>query len=287
MTSDKRKAAKIIGTCRSTLIRLLKELKKAAGMLITPRTACAEERAPAVLSEYIHFEGDGVTLGGYLSKPAGEGPFPGVMVVHDIRGISDDLKDITNNLAQEGYATLSVNLVSRRLGPDFPGGSDEVVKVMFSLPDAEVMSDLDAGMDFLKKQPVVFTNSIGCMGICLGGRFSILYAGQRKDVKAAVIFYGDAVDPAATAQQPKAPIEFVPQLTTPLLGNYGEEDTVVPLANVKRFEAELQKYGKVYDFKIYPGAQHAFLKKGPKYHAEAAKDAWERALNWFAKYLRT
>ncbi len=124
------------------------------------------------------------------------------------------------------------------------------------------------------------------MGICLGGRFSVLYAGQREDLKAAVIFYGDAVDPEATARQPKAPIEFVPQLTAPLMGNYGEEDHVVPLANVRRLEAELQKYKKVYDFKIYPGAQHAFLRKGPKYHTEAAKDAWKRALNWFAQYLR-
>ncbi len=286
MEADKLRDGKVIRTGRAVFSRFLKGLKAVTGTMTSTKAAFADEGASAVVSEYVHIAGDGVTLGGYLSRPTGKGPFPGVMVIHDIRGISDDLKDIVNNLAQEGYVTLSVNLVSRLMGPDFPGGSDEVIKVMFSLSDADVISDLDAGMDFLKKQPVVFTNSIGCMGICLGGRFSVLYAGQRSDLKAAVIFYGDAIDPEATAEQPKAPIEFVPRLTAPLMGNYGEEDHVVPLANVKRLEAELQKYKKVYDFKIYPGAQHAFLRKGPKYHAEAAKDAWKRALNWFAQYLR-
>jgi len=242
---------------------------------------------PDVIAEYVQLEGENGTLGGYLAKPAGKGPYPGVLVIHDIYGITDHTKKVAQDLAKEGFVGLSVNLVSRSLGIDFPGGSDEVKESLKQLADADAMSDLDAGLAYLKKEPVVFTNSVGCMGFCMGGRFSLLFGAHNKDIKAVVAFYGPPIDKEVSPKYPQAAIDLVPEIEAPVLGNYGTEDHVIPVENVLKFEEKLRKHNKVFDIKIYPGAKHGFHKEGPSYHAEAANDAWKRTINWFKKYLKT
>jgi len=256
----------------------------AAGILRIPGIALAQEKSE-VISENVRFPGKGGMVGGYLSRPAGKGPFPGVIVIHENRGVTDYIQDVTKNLAKEGYVGLSVNLVSRSLGPDYPGGSDEAMKALGQLSDADAMADLDSGMEYLQKQPVVFTNSIGCMGFCMGGRFSLLFAGHRKDLKAAVVFYGRTIN-KITPLQPHSPMDLVPELAVPLLGNYGAADAGIPVDDVRKLEEALKKSNKTFDIKIYPEAKHAFHREGPNYHAEAAKDAWKRSVNWLAKYLK-
>ncbi len=242
---------------------------------------------PDVISEYVKLEGDSGVLGGYFAKPAGNGPYPGVLVIHDIYGITDHTKKVVRGLAKEGFVGLSVNLASRSLGPDFPGGSDEVKESLKQLPDADALSDLDAGLDYLKKEPVVFTNSLGCMGFCMGGRFSLLFAAHNEDIKAAVTFYGPPIDKEVSLKYPQAAIDLVPEIKAPVLGNYGAEDHVIPVENVLKFEDKLKKHNKIFDIKIYPGAKHGFHKEGPSYHAAAAADAWKRTVHWFKKYLKT
>jgi carboxymethylenebutenolidase len=256
----------------------------AAGMLRIPGMAHAQEKSE-VISENVRFPGKGVTVGGYLSRPAGNGPFPGVIVIHENRGITDYIQKVTQYLAKEGYVGLSVNLVSRSLGPDYPGGSDDAMKALGQLSDRDAMAELDAGMEYLQKQPVVFTNSIGCMGFCMGGRFSLLFAEHRNDLKAAVVFYGRTTN-NITPLQPSSPIDLVSDITAPLLGNYGAADAGIPVDDVRKLEKALKKNNKTCDIKIYPDAKHAFHKEGPSYHAEAAKDSWERTLAWLAKYLK-
>lgn len=241
---------------------------------------------PEIITENIRFDGQGGALGGYLARPGEGGEHPAVIVIHDINGITDYTKTVVQDLAREGFVSLSVNLVSRSLGPDFPGGSDEVKEALRTLSDADALSDLEAGVDYLKAEPVVFTNSIGCMGFCMGGRFSLLLASQRKDLKAAVAFYGSPITREISPKYQKSAIDLVPELTVPLLGNYGEADAIIPVEDVRKYEEELRRHNKVFDIKIYPEAKHAFHKEGPNYNAAAAKDGWERALSWFAKYLR-
>jgi carboxymethylenebutenolidase len=273
------------GLSRRMFLKIGGWLSMAAGVLKMQGIARAQEKSD-VISGKVQFPGKGGTLGGYLSRPAGKGPFPGVIVIHENRGVTDYIQDVTKDLAKEGYVGLSVNLVSRSLGPDYPGGSDEAMNALGKLSDADAMADLDAGVDYLKKQPVVFTNSIGCMGFCMGGRFSLLFAGHRKDLKAAVVFYGSPIN-KITPLQTQSPIDFVPELTAPLLGNYGAADAGIPVDDVGKLEEALKKNNKTFDIKVYPGAKHAFHKEGPNYHAEAAKDAWKRSVNWLAKYLKS
>ena len=198
---------------RRMFLKVAGWLAVAGGILKIPGIARALEKTD-IISEKVRFEGKGVTLGGYLSRPAGKGPYPGVIVIHENRGITDYIQDVTRNLATEGYVGLSVNLVSRSLGADYPGGSDEAMNALGKLSDAEAMADLDAGVEYLKRQPVVFTNSIGCMGFCMGGRFSLLFAAHRKDLKAAVVFYGRPIN-KITPLQPKSPIDLAPEIDRP------------------------------------------------------------------------
>jgi carboxymethylenebutenolidase len=259
-------------------------LALAGGMIKIPGMAHAQEKRD-VISEKVRFEGKGGTLGGYLSRPAGKGPYPGVIVIHENRGITDYIQGVTRNLAQEGYVGLAVNLVSRGLGADYPGDSDEAMNALGKLSDADAMADLDAGVEYLKKQPVVFTNSIGCMGFCMGGRFSLLFAAHRKELKSAVVFYGHPVN-KATPLQPKSPVDLASEITAPLLGNYGAADAGIPVDDVKKLEEALKKSNKTFDIKIYPEAKHGFHKEGPNYNAEASRDAWKRAVDWLGKYLK-
>jgi len=269
---------------RRMFLRIGGWLIMAAAMLKIPGIAFAQGKTE-VISENVRFPGKGGMVGGYLSRPAGNGPFPGVIVIHENRGITDYIRNVTQDLAKEGYVGLSVNLVSRGLGPDYPGGSDEAMQALGQLSDADAMADLDAGMEYLQKQPVVFTHSIGCMGFCMGGRFSLLFAGHRKDLKAAVVFYGRTIN-KLTPLQPRSPLDLVPEMAAPLLGNYGAADAGIPVDDVKKLEEALQQNNKTFDIKIYPEAKHAFHREGPNYHGEAAKDAWARSINWLAKHLK-
>ncbi len=248
-----------------------------------PEATAAQDRD--IVAGGVRFEGKGGTLGGYLARPTGNGPYPGVIVIHENRGVTDYIQNVTRDLAREGYVGLAVNLVSRGLGPDYPGGSDEALRALGKLSDAEAMEDLDAGVEFLKKQSVVFTNSIGCMGFCMGGRFSLLFAEHRKDLKAAVVFYGRTVN-AYSPTQTTSPLDGVAEIDAPLLGLYGAADAGIPLADVQKLEEALKTHRKTYDIKIYPGAKHAFHREGPNYHEAAAKDSWKRTLDWLAKYMK-
>ena len=127
---------------RRMFLKLAGWLTVAGTVIKIPGLSHASEKSE-IISESVRFEGKGGTLGGYLSRPAGKGPYPGVIVIHENRGVTDYIKDVTRDLARAGYVGLSVNLVSRSLGADYPGGSDEAMNALGKLSDAEAMADLD------------------------------------------------------------------------------------------------------------------------------------------------
>jgi carboxymethylenebutenolidase len=149
------------------------------------------------------------------------------------------------------------------------------------------MGDLNAIVAYAKKLPAARTDRIGVTGFCRGGLYTLLFAAQSPDIKAAVPWYGQ-IKPAKTPGIRNAgPLDLAPQIKAPVLGLYGEADQGIPVADVKEMEAALKAAGKTAEFVLYPDAPHAFhADYRPSYRENPAKDAWARCLAWFNTYLK-
>jgi carboxymethylenebutenolidase len=223
----------------------------------------------------------------YEARPAGREKYPVVLVIPEIFGMHEHIKDVTRRFAREGFLGITFEPYAREGGVLHLPDIDAVRKVVDPVPDARVMGDLDALVAYVKKHPAALPDRIGVTGFCRGGMYTLLFAAHGPEVKAAVSWYG-AIKPALTSGVRTArPIDLAAQITAPVLGLYGAEDLGIPVADVREMEAALKAAGKTAEFVIYPGAPHAFFADyRPSYRAEAAKDAWGRCLGWFNKYLK-
>ena len=219
------------------------------------------------------FPGEGRTLKGYFAAPDGAGPFPGVLVIHEAFGLTENIRDITRRFAEQGYAALAIDLFSGR----------NMVLCMFRLfagiqrnsLDHEGIHDLKAGLSHLSSQPGVDGARLGAVGYCLGGGLAIGLACADQRVKAIAPYYG---------ANPK-PLEAVKR-ACPVVGSYPEKDFTS--AQGKALDAALDGYGIEHDIKIYPGAKHSFFNDtSPRtYNADAAADSWQRVLIFFETHVK-
>jgi carboxymethylenebutenolidase len=222
----------------------------------------------------------------YEARPAGKGKYPVVLVIPEIFGMHEHIKDVTRRFAREGFLGITFEPYAREGGVLHLPDIDAVRKVVDPVPDARVMGDLDALVAYVKKHPAARSDRIGVTGFCRGGMYTLLFAAHSPEVKAAVSWYG-AIKPAKTpGVRTAGPLDLAAQITAPVLGLYGAEDLGIPVDDVREMEAALKAAGKTAEFVIYPGAPHAFFADyRPSYRAEAAKDAWGRCVGWFNKYL--
>ena len=251
---------------------LLLEKNGLALSLLSP----IESENANVESTAVTYPGEGVTLQGYLSHPKGNGPFPAVILVHHGFGLDDHSRDVTRRLASEGFLTLGVDLLSRKGGTASMPSPEEAMKALGTLADREIISDLSAAYNYLTSHPMVKKDRIGILGFCSGGSQAFLYATENPNLKAMVIFYGSA---------PKSEAALA-KIQCPVLGNYGELDERTT-ATVPATAAAMQRLGKSFDYKIYPNAPHAFFHevRPERYNEAAAKDAWERTIQFYRKNL--
>jgi carboxymethylenebutenolidase len=223
----------------------------------------------------------------YEARPASSGKYPVVIVIPEIWGMHEHIKDVVRRFAKRGFLAITFEPYAREGGvlhlPDQPA----VVKVANAVPDAQVMGDLDALVAYAKKLPLARADRIGVTGFCRGGLYTLLFAAHSPDVKAAVAWYGQ-IKPAKTAGiRTVGPLDVVAQIKAPVLGLYGEADQGIPVADVKELEAAFKAAGKTAEFVLYPDAPHAFhADYRPSYRENAAKDAWARCLAWFNTYLK-
>lgn len=245
----------------------------AATVIAGPGTSPTD---PDLVAQPVQFPGPASTLFAYLARPKGNGPFATVMISHENAGTGPHYEDVTRRFAKAGYAALVLDLLSRQ------GGSDKVdqagrAAAQGSTPISEYAADFEAAFKYLQDQPFVRKDRIGMTGFCAGGGMTWRVATRIADLKAAVPFYG----------APPPPLEDVPNIRAAVLAIYGEQD-----ANVNRsipdVEGAMKQHNKTYEKIIYPGAQHAFFNdtRADRYHAEASRDAWLKALGWFDKYLK-
>ncbi len=223
----------------------------------------------------------------YEAYPKGGGKYPIVLIIPEIFGMHEHIKDVTRRLAKEGFLSLTFEPYAREGGvlhlPDIAA----VKKVADSIPDEKVMADLDAMVGYARKHPAARADRIGVTGFCRGGMYTLLYAAHNQELKAAVAWYGQIQPEKRPGIREFGPLDVVSRINAPILGLYGEADLGIPVADVKEMEAALKKAGKAAEFVLYAGAPHAFFADyRPSYRADAANDAWGRCLAWFNKYLK-
>jgi carboxymethylenebutenolidase len=223
----------------------------------------------------------------YRAMPDKGGPFPTVLVVQEIFGVHEHIKDITRRLAKLGYYAIAPELYARQGNPAEISDIKELIsKIVSKVPDAQVMSDLDATVAYAKSTGKADTEKLAVTGFCWGGRITWLYAAHNPDLKAAAAWYGP-IDRPRTTLQPKYPIDLATELKCPVLGLYGGADQSIPADTREHMAAECKAAeckaaGKTCEIKVYPDAPHGFnADYRPSYRPEAAKDGWARMLAWF------
>jgi carboxymethylenebutenolidase len=221
----------------------------------------------------------------YRAMPEKGGPFPVVLVVQEIFGVHEHIKDLCRRLAKVGYLAVAPELYSREGDvTKYKEIKDIVEKVVSKVPDEQVMSDLDATAAWAKKSGKGDTAKLGITGFCWGGRIVWLYAAHSKDLKAGVAWYG-RLEGKANDLQPKYPIDLVGSLKAPVLGLYGEKDQGIPVESVEKMKKALKEEKKTAEIVLYPDTPHGFnADYRPSFRKEAAEDGWKRMLEWFKKY---
>ena len=223
------------------------------------------------------------TIPAYRAMPEKGGPFPVVLVVQEIFGVHEHIKDICRRFAKLGYLAVAPELYARQGDVSKLTAFPEIIKIVSTVPDAQVMSDLDATVAFAKATGKADTTKLGVTGFCWGGRIVWLYAAHNPGLKAGVAWYGRLVGDK-TELQPKYPIDVVADLKAPILGLYGEADQGIPVASVEKMRAALKEAGKTAEIVLYPATPHAFYADyRQSYRKEAADDGWKRCLEWFKK----
>ena len=218
----------------------------------------------------------------YYARPKGAGPFPTVLVVQEIFGVHEHIKDVCRRFAKQGYLAVAPALYAREGDVSKMSDIGEIMsKVVSKVPDAQVMQDLDAAAAWAKAEGKGDTGRLGITGFCWGGRIVWLYAEHNPDLKAGVAWYGRVAGDTDDLH-PKNPIDLVGELKCPVLGLYGGKDQGIPVASLDKMREAAKQAGKTVDLQVYPEAGHGFnADYRPSYDEAAAKDGWQRCLAWF------
>jgi carboxymethylenebutenolidase len=248
-------------------------LKKSYALLLIVVLASS---AFAAEGKSVSYKSGDETVQGILYMPAGKGPFPAVIVIHEWWGLNDWIKEQGSKLADQGYEALAIDLYRGKVATN-PEMAHELMR---GVPDDRANRDLEAAFTFLQSQPNVEKNRIGAIGWCMGGGYALDVALDEPTLAVDVINYGHLVtDPAQ-----------IKKINAPILGLFGALDQGITPDDVHKFEAAMKQEGKKAETKIYADAGHAFEnpnnKNSPGYRPADAGDAWQRTLKFLAEYLK-
>lgn len=247
------------------------------------------DASEGLLAETVTLPGHlGHQINAYFARPLGPGPYPGLVLVHHMPGWDEWYKEATLRFARHGYAAICPNLYYR----SGHGSAEDVaakVRAAGGIPDDQAVGDLEASARFLRAS-LGAGSRVGIFGTCSGGRHAYLAACQSQTFNAIVDCWGGRVvmTPAdLTPNQPVAPLDYTQNLQAPLLGLFGEQDSGPTPAQVAIHEQELKKFGKTYEFHMYPDAGHGFFYQNrPMYRQAQAVDGWEKVFTFLEKQLK-
>ncbi|BAS55889.1 MULTISPECIES: dienelactone hydrolase family protein [Leptolyngbya] len=222
-------------------------------------------------------------LPAYRAQPATGSNFPIVLVIQEIFGVHEHIQDVCRRFAKLGYVAIAPELFIRQGDVSKLSSIDQIRPIVAKVPDAQVMSDLDATVNWAVRSAKGNAERLGITGFCWGGRMTWLYAAHRPQVKAGVAWYGRLVGDA-TPVTPKHPIDIAASLKVPVLGLYGGKDTGIPLETVQQMQARLKTGQSQSEIIVYPDAPHAFFADyRPSYREREAIEGWQRLQAWFKR----
>ncbi len=248
---------------------------------------------PIMAQTAIRTPSDGLTVGeiqvptadgplaAYRAMPAGGARLPTVLVVHEVFGVHEYIKDVCRRLAKAGYLAIAAEMYARHGDVTKMSNVQQIIDgPVAAASDAEHMADLDACAAWAAKNGGD-PDRLAITGFCRGGRTTWLYVAHNPRLKAAVSWYGQ-LDGAPTAKQPKWPLDLAAEMKAPVLGLYGGKDQGIDVAQIDDMRDALQKAGGKSQIHVYPDAPHAFhADYRPTYRKEPAEDGWRRLLGWF------
>lgn len=224
------------------------------------RTASAQD---SLITRTVQYLSGGDTVSAYLATPAGDGPFPALLLIHEWWGLNEWIKHNADEFARQGYVAMAVDLYRGRVA----ASSDEAHELMRGLPEGRVARDLRSAFGFLSQDLRVNATKIGCIGWCMGGGYALMAAMTLPELAAAVVCYGRLVFEE----------EEIKKIGCPVLGIFGEKDRGIPAASVKIFERQAQKLNRDVRVTVYPEVGHAFMNpNNAGFNAEVAAEAWRR-----------
>jgi carboxymethylenebutenolidase len=221
----------------------------------------------------------------YVAMPDKGRAFPMVLVVQEIFGVHEHIKDVCRRLAKIGYIAAAPELYHRQGNPARLSDNKEIfAQIVSKVPDAQVMSDLDATVAWARGFGMVHASKLAVTGFCWGGRITWLYTAHNPRVKAGVAWYGRLVGDK-TAMTPTHPIDLVDKINAPVLGLYGGADAGIPNDTVERMNAALKAARKPSTIHLYPDTPHAFhADYRPSYRKAQADDGWKRFQAWLKQH---
>lgn len=242
-----------------------------------------------VQASTIQFPNGNLQINAYLARPVEESPLPGIIVFQEIFGVNAHIRDVTERIAKEGYVAIAPNIY-QRIDPDFEiGYTHEDIqqgkKYKAQTTAAELLSDTQAAIAYLRSLPQVKEDAIGCIGFCFGGHVAYL-AATLPDIKATASFYGAGIA-TMTPGGDQPTITRTPEIKGMLYAFFGDEDATIPQEEVNQIEAELTKHQVPHQVFRYPGAGHGFFcDQRDSYNPDATADAWEHVKQLFQAKLR-
>jgi carboxymethylenebutenolidase len=236
----------------------------------TPAAATAQRPGAPLKGVDVKFTSGDLVIPAYLSRPPKKRSAPAVLVIHEVFGLNDHIRSIADRFAALGYVALAPNFFARAAEAPPKDASDMAAlrRAASSVKQEDANKDMQAALDFLKTDKGVKQKFVS-IGFCMGGGYSYQLATHTKDLAGAIIFYG------------RTPIELVPQVSCPILAHFGGKDASL-MQTEPAWEEAMRKAGKSLDVKVYPEAGHGFFNdtRPEAYNAEAAADAWARAVKF-------
>lgn len=242
-------------------------------LLVAVALICAVTPAAALRGKTVQFGPDS-KFNGYFVKPAGKGPFPGLVMIHEWWGLNDPLKGVADKLANDGYVVLAVDLFGKSTSDPA-----EALRQVKGLSQISAITNMLSAADYLRSRPYVNPNKVGSIGWCFGGGQSLQLALNDPKLACCVIYYG----------QPVLDLDELNKIKAPILGIFGEADQSISMTDVEAFKKALKQVEVGYSISTYPGAKHAFASPthGPNYLPDAAADAWKKTTDFLAKNLKS